>query len=175
MIPVSPAAHYLCGGIAVDLNGKTNIKGLFSIGEASRTGLHGANRLASNSLMEAIVFAKNLAVYLNNKFSLDLSKISEESKELSKRYQDINYEPSMFKYDKVKLQKIMWEKVGILRNKKDLKQALGDLEKLREDAGVYAKSVLDTAIRVTKVALVSKPIGTHFLQNIEKNLKTKEL
>ena len=74
LIPIAPAAHYQCGGIVVDETGATSIKQLYAIGECSHTGLHGANRLASNSLLEAIVYAHDLANHLIS--SIDTIKLN---------------------------------------------------------------------------------------------------
>jgi L-aspartate oxidase len=70
LVPVAPAAHYSCGGIQADLDGRTNVPGLYAIGEAAATGVHGANRLASNSLTEAVISGRRLARHLSDEFSV---------------------------------------------------------------------------------------------------------
>ncbi|KPL01591.1 MAG: L-aspartate oxidase [candidate division Zixibacteria bacterium SM23_73_2] len=122
-IPVVPAAHYMCGGILTHLNGTTNIKNLFACGEVSMTGMHGANRLASNSLLEAIAFAD---------FAAKSSK-SEFKKEKGKRYSGVkNWETKgrfhkkewvIISHDKKEIQNLMWDYVGIVRSDRRLKRA----------------------------------------------------
>lgn len=128
-IPVVPVAHYICGGINVNKNGESSIKNLYACGECSRTGLHGANRLASNSLLEAIVFAHNIFLNLSNKkesnSTVEIINLTNANTEiLSKEIID-NY--------KEKLQSLMREKVGIIRNNKDLATAAEYVNHLSED------------------------------------------
>lgn len=134
-IPVAPAAHYFMGGVKTNLNGETSVSGLFSIGENASTGLHGGNRLASNSLLECVVCAYATAKFLK---SLDLKtpkQIDEELKSVIDEYndEDIILEEIDTDVLKNKLQNIMWNYAGILRNEKDLCTALDDLEKLQNE------------------------------------------
>jgi L-aspartate oxidase len=117
-IPVVPAQHYLCGGIVVDKNGKTSVENLFACGECSRTGLHGANRLASNSLLEALVYSDKIYHYLaENSFSKNdnietvLDWKSDTTKEI---------DPNYIAKTKLALQLLMRQSVGIVRNDTDL-------------------------------------------------------
>lgn len=134
LIPVSPAAHYSMGGIKADIQGKTSIPGLFAIGEVSSTGLHGANRLASNSLLECVVCAYELASYLSEKDLTVLNQINGKIKEEIDKYNqdidDITYDTNALKAE---LQDLMWSYVGVLRDEKSLKIANDKLKQLRAE------------------------------------------
>jgi L-aspartate oxidase len=125
-IPVVPAQHYLCGGIVVDKNGKTSIENLFACGECSRTGLHGANRLASNSLLEALVYSDKIFNYL--------AQASDAGFEIKQPFQEwkktnnpeINAE--YVKHLKAELQLLMRKNAGIVRHDTDLLAAKKQLD-----------------------------------------------
>ena len=131
-IPVAPAAHYTMGGIKAGVDGKTSIKGLYAIGEAASTGLHGANRLASNSLLECVVCAYELADYLSFT-NLETPKIIDEG--IKKMIDVYSHSISGKGYDyvelKSKLKDIMWNNVGIIRTEASLKQAEKEIEALK--------------------------------------------
>lgn len=133
-IPVAPAAHYTMGGIKADVEGRTSIKGLYAIGEAACTGLHGANRLASNSLLECVVCAYELADYLSFT-SLETPKVIDEG--IKKMIDVYSRSISSDEYDcnnlKLKLKDIMWNNVGIIREEEDLIKAKLEVEKLQKD------------------------------------------
>ena len=133
-IPVAPAAHYTMGGIKAGVDGKTSIKGLYAIGEAASTGLHGANRLASNSLLECVVCAYELADYLS--FSnLETPKMIDEGikKMIDVYSRSISGEEYDYESLKANLKDIMWNNVGIIRNEEGLKRAKKEVEKLKKD------------------------------------------
>ncbi len=139
-IPVAPAAHYTMGGIRAEVDGKTSIKGLYAIGEAASTGLHGANRLASNSLLECVVCAYELANYIS--FSnLETPKMIDEgiikmidvySRSIKGRTYDI---PTL----KSKLQELMWNNVGIIRTEEGLIKAQKEIERMKNNFKRFRK------------------------------------
>jgi L-aspartate oxidase len=124
-VPVTPAAHYWMGGVRADAWGRTSVRGLFAVGEVACTGVHGANRLASNSLLESLVFAWRAAHLL-----------LEDDDVLEQVWPDGDFDVLMAEADDVrtrvpvrreKLQQLMWEKVGIYRNEAGLREALAQL------------------------------------------------
>lgn len=141
MIPVVPSAHYICGGIKVDENGKSSIKRLYASGECASTGLHGANRLASNSLLESAVFS--------HRASLDAIEAAAETK-YCEDIPDWNIEGVVLNEELIlitqslkELQSIMSSYVGIVRSNLRLERALSRLEILyRETEELYKKSVI---------------------------------
>ncbi len=121
-IPIIPVQHYSCGGVKVDEFGETCITGLFAIGEMASTGLHGANRLASNSLLEAIAFAK-----------FATAKLAEPT-HASTPIENFHDKPILKKIDRNKVQQIMSEYAGIVKSKKGLAAALNELSIIKNTA-----------------------------------------
>jgi L-aspartate oxidase len=115
MIPVAPGSHFLMGGIKVDLNGQTNIRGLYAIGEAACTGLHGANRLASNSLLEGLSYGKRLAHYINESEQIHIHIPENNPVQNSNKADYPVTVPNLNE-----LRKRMMKKVGIVRTRKAL-------------------------------------------------------
>jgi L-aspartate oxidase len=140
-IPVAPAAHYLCGGIQVDLNGQSSIKRLYAAGECSCTGLHGANRLASNSLIEAVVYAdasaKHAMEHISGyKFNESIPVWNDEGTSLTE-------EMVLITQSAKEVQQIMATYVGIIRSNIRLKRAFDRLDILyKETESLFLRSVV---------------------------------
>lgn len=145
MIPVVPAAHYQCGGIMVDRNGESRIQRLFAVGESASTGLHGANRLASNSLIEAIVFADRAAVSALEKYrDIELERDIPDWDDSGTIH---NEEMVLITQNKKELQQIMTNYVGIVRSDLRLERAMVRLEIInRETEHLYKVSKLSRDI-----------------------------
>jgi L-aspartate oxidase len=122
LIPVAPAAHYLMGGVKVNSWGETNIPGLFAAGETACTGVHGANRLASNSLLESVVFSKRIVQ--RTEMTAPLRHCEERSDEaISYCLPERKLSSTAPPLNLPNLQSLMWDKVGIIRSGKSLKEA----------------------------------------------------
>lgn len=175
-IPVAPAAHYCMGGIKTEINGKTSINNLYAIGEVACTSLHGANRLASNSLLECVVSAYEL-VNTVSKLDLKSSQIIDETViSIIKRYTETdsdNLDDVDVMALKAKLKNIMWNNVGIIRTEESLLTALSEINALSEFYNNKDKcnsideyefrNMLLVAKCITNAALKRKEsIGAHF-------------
>lgn len=118
-IPVTPAAHYLMGGVVTDLDGRTTLPGLFAVGEVARTGVHGANRLASNSLLEGAVFGARAAAAVGMPW---LPVHAPSTRTSVHPVDDRSFHAPAF--SRAALQQLMWDEVGLLRNRDGLVHAL---------------------------------------------------
>lgn len=167
-IPVAPAAHYSMGGVKTDIEGRTTIKGLYAIGEASSTGLHGGNRLASNSILECVVCAFEVANYLKNLELKTPKQIDEDLKASIDKYsKDLLMEELNIDELKHELQNIMWKGAGILRSEKALTKALEELQILAKKFPRSTKCLSKEEYEFKHMLLVSKLIINSALQRKE--------
>ncbi len=136
-IPVVPAAHYLCGGVATDINGKTDVSRLYAVGEVACTGLHGANRLASNSLLEALVYADRACKSAVDEFSsLDLRGTPQLAPWDETGTIDSD-EAIVVSHNWDEIRRLMWNYVGIVRSDKRLQRALRRIKTIKEEINEY--------------------------------------
>ena len=136
MIPVVPAAHYQCGGIETDLHGKTDVKGLYAIGEAAQNGVHGANRLASNSLLDALVFAKASSVSVQKYISKNMINFT-GIKEWEYYHTERPLEKVVVSYLRNTIKRLVSEFVGIVRSDERLKMAQNMIDLIAWQARDY--------------------------------------
>lgn len=172
LIPVSPAAHYIMGGVKTDLNGATNVRGLYAAGEVACTGVHGANRLASNSLLEGIVFGARAGIA-----ALQRSKGAHEH--IGPKNDDFpalassprHFSPSDTASIRPSLRRLMWEKVGIIRCEESLTTARERIQEwlaladrgtlMREEQEL--RNMLTVSRLITEAAIERKgSVGAHY-------------
>jgi len=145
-IPVVPAAHYSCGGVQVDGVGQTSIENLYAVGEVSCTGLHGANRLASTSLLEGLVWGHRAAKNIEEKLSTSILSIP--TRDMIPTWDESGLvsdsDPALIQGDMQTIQNIMWHYVGIVRSGERLSRAIRELRHLQNE--------IETFYRVTKLS-----------------------
>ncbi|MGB0837707.1 MAG: L-aspartate oxidase [Flavobacteriaceae bacterium] len=167
-IPVVPAAHYLCGGIKVDQSGLTSIKNLYACGECTRTGLHGANRLASNSLLEALVYSYNSFEAVKNKFD-QIPEIPELPQWDASNTSE-NKEEILITHDRKEVQRIMSDYVGIVRSNARLKRASNRLSILfQENSEFYKEAKISLPLCELQNLITAASLITEFSMNRKEN------
>jgi L-aspartate oxidase len=160
-VPVVPAAHYMCGGVAVDLDGRTDLPGLFAIGEVACTGVHGANRLASNSLLEAVFFATRAAAAISGEKGKLAGRVPVLAPGFGGRDNSAQGpQVIVLEHDWDQVRRVMWDYVGIVRSRERLDIALERLRAIRQTVeGIYRASVPDPAtVELRNIALLGELI-----------------
>lgn len=177
-LPVVPAAHYLCGGVLTDTYGQTSIPGLLALGETACTGLHGGNRLASNSLLEAVVYAQRAFEYCQENWlqwkGLIIEKVDEWS---SDKAVDLD-EEILINHNWDLLRRVMWNYVGIVRNERRLGLASRRISDILQEIEQHYRDYRVTAnmIELRNIAIIANliilaaqrrkgSIGLHYIQD----------
>jgi L-aspartate oxidase len=181
-IPVVPAAHYLCGGVLTDLCGQTSLRALYAAGETACTGVHGANRLASNSLLEALVFAHRAADHIRE--NLDSLPLRRSVPEIPRGDASIS-ERVVLVHDREELRSLMWDLVGIVRSDDRLRIAAERVHQIAEQNRerwrlhapdhdlVELRNLLDTAELIIRSARGRRESrGLHF--NVDRPYRDNE-
>jgi L-aspartate oxidase len=136
-IPVVPAAHYMCGGVATDLNGRTDIQRLYAVGETACTGFHGANRLASNSLLEALVYSHRAYQASIEEFGAIENKISVTLDQWDETDTTDSDEAIVVTHNWDEIRRLMWNYVGIVRSDKRLQRAQRRIQNIQKEINEY--------------------------------------
>ncbi len=158
-IPVVPAAHYTCGGVMTDLCGRTDLQGLYTIGESGFTGLHGANRLASNSLLECLVLAESASRDINDRISAPVFELTELPAWDESQVTDPD-EQVVVSHNWEELRRFMWDYVGIVRTTKRLRRAQRRIGLLQDEIREYYVNfkINDDLIELRNLVMVSELI-----------------
>ncbi|MGL1932109.1 MAG: L-aspartate oxidase [Desulfotalea sp.] len=157
-IPVVPAAHYFCGGVNTDRNGATSVAGLYALGETANTGLHGGNRLASNSLLEAVVYSEKLYQYCSSNWKkLSDKKLPEVDDWRAGTAQELD-EEILINHNWDTIRRIMWNYVGIVRKENRLKLALKRIKNVRAEIESHYKTYFVTAnmVELRNISLIAE-------------------
>jgi L-aspartate oxidase len=168
-IPVVPAAHYICGGVITDMEGKTDIENLYAAGEVACTGMHGANRLASNSLLEAVVFADFSAGSSKEKFKSIKDFSLPVIPQWSLKGVFDQKEWVIISHDRDWIQRFMWDYVGIVRSNRRLEQAKKRIQILLDEINQFYKvnPVTYDVVELRNIAMVAGLIIECALQRKE--------
>jgi L-aspartate oxidase len=168
-IPVVPAAHYICGGVVTDMEGRTAIENLYAAGEVACTGMHGANRLASNSLLEALVFADFSAKSSKEKFKSSKDSSFPSIPQWSLKGVFDQKEWVIISHDRDWIQRFMWDYVGIVRSNRRLEQAKKRIQILLDEITQFYKvnPVTYDVIELRNIAIVAGLIIDCALQRKE--------
>ncbi|MEH1894202.1 MAG: L-aspartate oxidase [Nostoc sp.] len=156
-IPVAPAAHYWMGGIVADLMNRTNIKSLYAVGETASTGVHGANRLASNSLLECIVFGAQMSQIELENIGLPSEIPVLPSRKFSVDASEGNIQQAHLEALREKLPRLVWENAGICREQSKLETAIATVESWQQDFAALPLSQFLVALRPAEPANFDLP------------------